>query len=98
MVLSNEERGHLEKSIDREISSLSTTISLARVARYNTQWQLKNDEDFALGWALGSIICDFSHNITNTRQVDPSQEDMDEAVEIITKRIREIKESIFKCG
>jgi len=98
MTLSNEERGHLEKSIDNEISTLSKTIGIARVARNNTQWQVKNDSDFALGWALGSIISDFTHNMVDTRQGNPNQEDYDEAVAIITKRVREIKEAIFKCG
>jgi len=41
MTLSNEERGHLEKSIDNEISSLSRTVGIARVARNNTEWQVK---------------------------------------------------------
>ena len=98
MTLSNEERGQLEKSIDNQIKKLKTTVDIARGATKNKEWGVKNDADFALGWSLGSIIADFSHNLTNLRQVNPPQEDIDEGVSIITKRIREIKEAIFYCG
>jgi len=98
MTLSNEERGSLEKEIDREIARLKGTIDIARTAMKNKKWGIKNDSDFALGWSLGSIISDFSHNLTNTRRVNPTQKDIDEGVTIITKRIREIKDAIFNCG
>ena len=98
MVLSNDERGHLEKSIDNEIARLSGTVDLARVAVKNKAWQIQNDSDFALGWSLGSIFSNFSHKLADTRQTNPSQEDIDEGVGIVTKRVRELKEAIFKCG
>ena len=98
MTLSDIERGQLEKSIDNEIKKLKGTVDIARGAIKNKAWGVKNDQDFALGWSLGSIISDFSHNLTSSRQVNPPQEDIDEGVSIITKRIREIKEAIFKCG
>ena len=98
MVLSDNERGQLEKSIDREISRLKGTVDIARGAMKNKAWGIQNDSDFVLGWSLGSIISDFSHNLTNSRQITPTQEDIDEGVTVISKRIREIKEAIFKCG
>ncbi|MCH8915326.1 MAG: hypothetical protein IIA82_05730 [Thaumarchaeota archaeon] len=98
MPLTNEERGQLEKSIDIEISRLKRTVDFARVAMKNKEWGVQNDSDFVLGWSLGSIISDFSHNISYTRQVNPPQEDINEGVDIISKRVREIKEAIFKCG
>jgi len=71
MTLTNEERGHLEKSIDNEIKKLKGTVEIARGAIKNKEWGVKNDQDFVLGWSLGSIISDFSHNLISSRQVTP---------------------------
>ncbi len=98
MTLSNEERGFLERRIDSSIKEIKTTIVIARNEDNRKEWQIQNDGDFALGWALGTIFNDFAFYYSNIRQSKPNQEEMDEAIEIISKRVRELKEAIFKCG
>ena len=98
MTLGVEERGLLEKSIDYEIKKMNQTIMFGRDENSKKVLQIKNDSDFALGWALGSIISSFSHNMVERRNSILSQEDTDEAMDIVIKRVREIKEAIFKCG
>jgi len=98
MALSNEERGFLEKRIDDEIKGMKATIDIARSENNRKEWQILNDADFALGWALGTIFNDFSHYISSIHQKRIDQVDIEQAIEIITKRVREIKEAIFKCG
>jgi len=98
MTLSNEDRGFLEKRIDSEVKDIANTIGIARNEVNKKEWQIENDGDFALGWALASVYSDFSHYYSLSHKGNPEREDVDQAVEIITKRIREIKEAIFKCG
>ncbi len=59
MALSNEERGFLEKLIDQEIKGMKGTIDIARGEQSKREWQVLNDEDFALGWALSTIFNNF---------------------------------------
>jgi len=98
MALSDEERGFLEKLIDGSIKEIKSTIDIARNESNRKEWQIQNDGDFALGWAMGTIFDNFALYLTNSRQRNPEHEDIEQAVEIITKRVREIKEAIFKCG
>jgi len=98
MALSNEERGFLEKLIDQEIKGMKGTIDIARGEQSKREWQVQNDEDFALGWALSTIFNNFVHYISNIHQKRIDQVDIEQTIEIITKRVREIKEAIFKCG
>ena len=98
MALSNEERGYLEKRIDKSIKEIKSTIEIARTENNRKEWQIQNDGDFALGWEMGVIFDNFALYITNSRQSRPDDEDIEQAVQIVTKRVREIKEAIFKCG
>ena len=98
MALSNEERGFLEKLIDEEIKGMKGTIDIARDEKNKKEWQIQNDGDFALGWALSTIFNNFVHYISNIHQKRIDQVDIEQAIEIITKRVREIKEAILKCG
>jgi len=98
MALSNDERGYLEKRIDKSINEVKGTIEIARTENNRKEWQIQNDGDFALGWEMGVIFDNFALYLTMSRQRNPEQEDIEQAVQIITKRVREIKEAIFKCG
>jgi len=98
MALSNEERGFLEKLIDEEIKGMKGTIDIARDEKNKKEWQIQDDRDFALGWALSTIFNNFARYISDIHQKRIDQVDIEQAIEIITKRVRDIKESIFKCG
>ncbi len=98
MTLSIEDRGLLEKNIDSEIEGIKAVINIARNELNKKEWEIRNEADFALGWAIGSISANFTHNYVDLHHAPPSKEEVSQATEIITKRIREIKEAIFKCG
>jgi len=98
MVLDAEDRGYLEKLIDSEIKGVPETMEIARMPRYQKEWQIQNDADLVLGWTVGAVFSAFSMYYTNLHQEATSTKDLEEVVDIMMKRVREIKEAIFKCG
>ena len=98
MVLDEQDRGYLEKLIDSEIKSVPETMEIARAPRYQKEWQIQSDADLVLGWTVGVVLKAFSIYYTNRHQEATSTEDLGQAVDIMIKRVREIKEAIFKCG
>jgi len=88
----------VEKCIDNEIVRMETVIGIARNESNKKEWNIKNEADFALGWAIGSVITNFTHYYIAFHKVPLNKEGLDQSTEIITKRIREIKEAIFNCG
>lgn len=98
MVLDEYDRGYLENLIDREIKLVPSTMELARMPRYQKEWQIKSDADLVLGWAVGDIFTGFGMYYANLHKETLPPEDLDQAVDIVIKRVREIREAIFKCG
>jgi len=98
MVLDEFDRGYLENLIDREIKLVPSTMELARMPRYQKEWQIKSDADLVLGWAVGDIFTGFGMYYSNLHKETLPSEDLDQAVDIVIKRVREIREAIFKCG
>ncbi len=98
MVLNAEDRGFLENIIDKQIKEVNVVIEIARSEPNKKEWQIKNDADFTLGWVLGVIFNDFAFYFSHFHKTMMDQEQVDQVIEIISKRVREIKEAIFKCG
>jgi len=98
MVLNEHDRGFLENLIDEEIKQVPSTMEIARMPRYQMEWQIKSDADLVLGWSIGSIFAGFVKYYTDLHKGGFPPGDSGQAVDIIIKRIREIKEAIFKCG
>jgi len=98
MVLDEHDRGFLENLIDREIKEVPSTMQLARTPLYQKEWQIKSAADLVLGWTIGVIFTQFGMYYINLHKGILPQEDLDQSVDIVTKRVREIREAIFKCG
>ena len=98
MVLDEHDRGFLENIIDSEIKDVPTIMEIARLPRYQKEWQIKSDVDLVLGWTMGSIFSEFGRYYSNRHQENLAPKDVSQVVNIIIKRVRGIKEAIFKCG
>ena len=59
MVLDEHDRGFLENLIDSEIKEVPSTMEMARMPRYQKEWQIQNDGDLVLGWFVGVIFSIF---------------------------------------
>ncbi len=98
MVLDSRDRGYLENLIDNEIKEVPNTMEIARAPRYQKEWQIQSDVDLVLGWTVGVIFTRFGSYYANFHNENLALEDLDQAVDIVIKRVREIKEAIFNCG
>ena len=98
MVLSIEDRGFLEQFIDQAIKEIPQLIPLYREPKVKSMLHLQTVEDYALGqmngYVIGSLVASFVYR--NLRK--PTQEEMQEIMNIINKRIGEFREAIFKQG
>ncbi|MDE1842748.1 MAG: hypothetical protein KGH95_03765 [Thaumarchaeota archaeon] len=105
MSLSPEDRGMIEKIIDAEIEKVPNYIQFARDPNVKSGMMLTSDYDFVMGQTFSSIISTFSSYYINKIQKTmtlPDQEQLQgqiqEAVNVIIKRISEIRNAIFNCG
>lgn len=99
MGLVTTDRGILEQTIDAQIKIIPKLITNLRDPEFKKILQFKDETDVVLGMVLGGIIEKFNlYYITthNTLQMPPDA--MNETFEITLRRVREIRESIFKCG
>ena len=98
MELSTLDRGQLEKIIDRIISEAGNDVKVYRQPEIKKIFMIQREEDFVLGWSIGTIVADFSNYfaLANKRMI--TLEELVEILKIISVRIREIREEIFKTG
>ncbi len=98
MPLSTLDRGQLEKIIDHVISQAGIDVKTYRKPEFKKELMIQREEDFALGWALGTIVANFSNyfGLANRRMI--TLEEVVEVMKIVKMRIREIRDEIFKTG
>jgi hypothetical protein len=99
MGLTEGDRGMLEKIIDQQVSTIGKYVKTWRSPEYQKLYQIKDPDDFAYGYAQGSIIAKFEtyYALVYNKKI-PTADEIDEIAEITLKRSREIKEAIFKSG
>jgi len=99
MGLSFSERGFLEKIIDAQVKSMQSDMKLYRMPEVKQLLQIKNEEDFAYGVAVGRILTKFEDMFVSYRPgKKPLEDELNEGLDIIIKRLRDLKDSIFESG
>ncbi|MFZ1076405.1 MAG: hypothetical protein WAN47_03120 [Nitrosotalea sp.] len=95
MALDSVERGTLEKLIDRTVESIPSWIK--EIREIKKELQIKEEGDYALGFAWGHIYTDFRNYLVNMRGKNFDDE-LAEFGAILNKRTKEMKEAIFRSG
>jgi len=98
MALDNEDRAHLEKTIDSTIRQVPGLVKMARLEEYKKYMQYKDADDLVLGFAIGMIYGGFVEHFVTRHQSEPKLDEIGEANQVILRRTREVKEAIFQCG
>jgi len=98
MPLSTLDRGQLEKIIDRVISDVGDGMKVYRQPELKKKFMIQREEDFALGWSLGTIVSDFSNYFAFVNRRMITLEELLELMKIVSVRTREIRDEIVKTG
>ena len=98
MILDEKTRGRLEQIIDNSIQSTPNIVKLLFNQQVRKRWSIENQNDFSLGFALGTIQNEFWTQFYNEYGRKPYQEELLEISDIIFKRVPEICNAIFNAG
>jgi len=98
MPLNDFDKKILNDLIDHTIDDIKPIVDFARMPELRSMYIDKDGSDFSLGAAVTEINTAFviGFKIRNGRLV--SVDEKAEMLNILGKRIHEIKEAIFKCG
>lgn len=91
-------RGLLEQIIDTTIAEIPLTVQLHRMDEVQKTWKYENPDDFVLGYIHGRIIYTFETILKMAGRKGLTRDELKETLEIIYKRMPEIREGIFKEG
>ena len=91
------DRGYLEQTIDNQIRQIPDLVLLTRTEQFKKHYQFTNSEDMVFGMVLGAIYNNFSSYYVNVYRTMAPPETINEANNIVYKRLSEIKEAIFNC-
>ena len=97
-MLSDRDRGSLERGIDDAKRTLPTIIKYVRTGPEKQKIPLKSEEDYALGMAHGMIMSSFVHKYVLRNYKFPSAEELFQGGEIIRNRSGELRNVIFETG
>ena len=98
MALDDEDRVFLEKTIDTIIKQVPDLVKMARLEEYQKYAQYKEADDFVIGIATGMIYGAFVQYFVTRQQRQANSDEVSGANQVIVRRMREIKDAIFKCG
>jgi len=89
-------RGTLERIIDKTINHIPHQVRLFRLKK--TKLQIKDENEFVYGLAFGDIYGTFLLYFASIMERQPTDNELDEMIDIIDRRAREIRDAIFKAG
>lgn len=98
MVLTIEERGALERIIEKFVAAIPENIKLWRLENVRNEYKIKDVDEFVYGHTYGSIITTFANMIYVVESRTPTVQEIEEAKEVIFERIPKIKEAIHRSG
>ena len=98
MALTDYDRVILNQLIDRCVNDISSLVEFARMPELRSMFKDKDGYDFSLGAAVSEINMGFLQGFILRNHRPTNKEERAEMLNILGKRIHEIKEAIFKCG
>lgn len=98
MVLTPLDRGILEKFVDNMIKEAPNEVKFFRIPKVKSALQIQQEEDFVFGMTYGKILQYYNDYYKLAHFKLPSDKEIEEIMEVIFNRIKEVKEAIFKAG
>ena len=98
MVLDDRTRGILENQIDRTIANIPELAKISQREDFRKDFQIKEESDFMVGMVWGYIMRAFQDMFILDHSRQPNDVEALDAMSIVFKRTKEIREAIFKCG
>jgi hypothetical protein len=98
MVLDPRTRGTLEQIIDSFIQIIPNFVKPLFDPQQRVRWHIQNQNDFSIGFSLGSICSIFLNYFHSIYGRYPNKDEILEAMDIIHRRTAEIRDAIFKVG
>ena len=98
MVLDDRTRGILENQIDKAIKTIPQLAKLSQREDFRKYFQLKEESDFMVGLVWGYALRAFQDMFILDHSRLPNEMETSDAMTIVFKRTKEIREAIFKCG
>jgi hypothetical protein len=89
-------RGLLEQYIDSIVIAIPNIVKVFFDPSKKAQLQIQNENDFALGIALGNIQNAFLTTFVSTQATYPNAEELTDISNVIFKRIPELRDAIVK--
>ena len=91
------DRGFLEQQIDQAIEGIPKIMKSLR-DNLKTRYMIKNEHDFALGYAISQVYHIFGLYFLDKWNRRPTETEEDEITNHIDKRVAEMRDAIFNCG
>ena len=98
MVLDHKTRGTLENEIDKAIKNIPDLAKLTQREDFRKDFQVREESDFMVGLIWGYVLRSFQDFFILDNNRLPNQIETLDAMSIVFKRTKEMKEAIFKCG
>ena len=98
MALNDFDKKVLNDLIDQTIDDIKPIVEFARMPELRSMYIDKDGMDFSLGAAVTEINTAFVIAFKTRTGIRVSVDEKAEMLNILGKRIHEIKEAIFKCG
>lgn len=98
MVLDVKTRGTLENEIDKAIKKIPDLAKLTQREDFRKDFQIREESDFMVGIIWGYVLRSFQDFFVLDYNRSPNQIETLDAMSIVFKRTKEMKEAIFKCG
>ena len=96
MTLDANSRGALESIIDGVIKQTPSLVETFRKAK--SRMQITNESDYVFGLESGVIFGSFTALLISLKNRQPDLEELDQIMDILIRRSREIRDAIFNIG
>ena len=98
MALTDYDKVILNELIDHCVNDITSLVEFSRMPELRSMLKDKDGYDFSLGAAVAEITVGLLQGFMLRNNRPTNKEERDEMLNILGKRIHEIKEAIFKCG
>ena len=98
MSLNPEIRGVLDLLIDGVIAQAPVFAKSFLDPKTTSRLHIKSSDDFSIGVAVGIIVAEFNTLFVSAYGRGTSEQDLSEVSQVISRRMPEIRDAVFRAG